>query len=395
MKNNPIETGVVYLEDLPQKKIFVCLKRDFYEILDSKIRKFGMLKLSIKLGISEGHIRHWLVGNSDIRLDVLNLILDFFSFSNLEENIYYLKGKKGGRIYNLKLPFDFTSSSGVRVIAGILGDGGIPSNRPNPYYTNSNQNLINGFIEDMRCVFGDLEFSSREIINSTSTITTILDFPSLIQKVFLRIGLKSGKKVETNQNIPPFIFNLGEKERFSFITQFFDDEGSVNILAKHITFTSSCLERYGASNLLKDAKKLLLTLNIESSIHFSGKYSSLRGEDRKTCKLQINGQFQLKRLYNNLDLKILEKKEKIKLLLQSVKLRVFRKKEWLSVYLKFIEDIEDSKGYFTSLDLSRKSGMVVGSCRNTLLRLKKQGLTRCIKDYRAGKNSEFARYILI
>tara|TARA_Y100000310_G_scaffold218438_1_gene219736 strand:+ start:12515 stop:13690 length:1176 start_codon:yes stop_codon:yes gene_type:complete len=387
----PCKNGIVRLEDLPNDEIFVKLKSKFHKYIESKIRNFGIKKFEKKIG-SGRKIGHWLMENSLIRLDILLKILDYFNLS-YNNNILIIRGKDGLRIKNPKITFDFTSLSGVRILAGILGDGCIPKNRTNPYYTNSDKNLTNGFIEDMKKVFGDIEFNSR-MVKKKNTIMIILEFSSLVYKIFLKVGLKPGKKVETNQNIPNFIFNLDKIRKFAFISQFFDDEGSVNPLSKYVKLTYASLERYGKPALIEDIEKLLSHFDIQSSVYPDRVYCSSRGEDRRVWRLQINGQFQLKELYRNLNLRSLEKKRKFESLLKSIKLRKFRNKEYLSIYQDFMKKIQNSKGYFTSWDLSSNSGMTIGSCRNLILRFSKLGLIKCIKPYKSGNDHEYAYYIL-
>ena len=245
------ETGIVQLEDLPHQEIYISLKDNLYNSLISKIRRIGILKLSQELNISKRILSHWLNGGSLIRLDVLLALCNHFEL-DLNSQIHYLRCKCGGKIKNPKLPFNFTSNEGVRIIAGIFGDGGIPSKRKNPYYTNSNKDLINGFLNDMNFVFGDLEFSSRDQIKEGYKCT-ILEFPTLVYKVLIKLGLQSGKKVEINPNIPSFIFNLVDPLKYTFISQYLDDDGTVNPSGRNIVFTNTCLHNK-ESNLLKDLK---------------------------------------------------------------------------------------------------------------------------------------------
>lgn len=389
--NNCETTGIVRLEDLPHNELFIKLEQDFHNLLESKIRTFGIEKFERKIG-SGRKIGHWLSDGSLIRFDILLKILEHF---NLEYNgkIGYIRGKDGLIIKNPKLPFDFTSRQGCRIVAGILGDGGIPTSRPNPYYTNSDKDLIRGFITDVEFVFGDIEIG-RRCIENESSLTTVLGFSSLVEKIFLRIGLLKGKKIETNPPIPSFIFNLPHDRKYAFISQFIDDEGSVNKVARHISIIACTLSYYDHPNVLKDVQKLLLDLGIEPSLYRSNKKSSISGENTVKYVIQINGQFQLKNLANNLNLRINRKKEDLDILIKSFRVRVFRKKECLKIYINLMKKVQDSKGYFTSLDISKETGMVVGSCRNTLIRFKEKGIIACIKPPTSGNFHEYGRYVL-
>ena len=385
------KTGIVGLEDLPNDEVFVKLKPDFHNLLQGKIRNFGIEKFERKIG-SGRKVGHWLTEEHLIRFDVLLKILDHFDM-NYKNNIEFIRGKDGRKIRNPKFPFNFTSCQGVRIVSGILGDGGIPTNKPNPYYTNSDKRLINGFIKDMRFVFGDLEFDTRKI-KKNNTLTTVLGFSSLIQKIFLEIGLQKGKKIITNPPIPLFIFNLDDDKKYAFISQFIDDEGSVNKVARHVAITAGTLRSYSYPNILKDMQKLFLSLGIGSSL-YKGKYrSSFTGENTIVWRMQINGQFQLKQLHDNLSLRISRKRNSLKSLMKSFKLKVFRRKEYLGIYVDVMRKIQNSNGYFTSLDVSKETGRVVGSCRNTLAKFKEKGIITCIKSRTSGYFHEYGRYVL-
>src|SRR3989344_649606 len=383
--------GIVRLEDLPNDEIFVQLKPEFHKILEYKIRDYGIERFEKKIG-SGRKIGHWLSDGSLIRFDVLIKTLEHLNLS-YNGKIEYIRGREGAKIRNPKFTFDFTSCQGVRIVAGILGDGGIPTNRTNPYYTNSDINLVNGFIEDMKFVFGNLKIM-KNYIHKKNTTTTTLHFPSLIQKIFLKIGLKKGKKIITNPSIPPFIFNLSKDRKYAFVSQFIDDEGSVNKIAKHISITAGTLKHYKHPNVLKDIQNILLSLKIDTSLYNTGNKPNFTGKDSFIWKIQINGQFQLKQLADNLNLRINKKRKDLKLLVESFKLRVFRRKEYLKTYLNLMKKIQEDKGYFTSLDISEGTGMAIGSCRKTLIRFKEKEFIICIKSPTSGNFHEYGKYIL-
>ncbi|MAG46995.1 hypothetical protein CL617_00175 [archaeon] len=385
--NDPSRTGIVRLEDLPKDEIFIKLKPRFHKLLNSRIRSYGISKFEKRMN-SGRKIGHWLQDNHLIRFDVLCKILNYFNL-DYKNKIEFIRGESRLKIINPKSSFDFTSCEGVRVISGILGDGGIPTNRSNPYYTNTNKDLINGFLNDIKFVFGNIEFNEHYVYKKNS-ITTILGFPALIQKVFLMIGLKKGKKIETNQGMPFFIFNLDDDRKYAFISQFIDDEGSINLISKHVSITAGCLKYYKFPRILKDIQRLLLSLHIDSGFYYA-KLSKLSGN--KIFRLQINGQFQIKKLNENLNLRILKKKNNLVILSKSFKRRVFRRKEYLPVYMGFMRKIQELNGHFTSLSLSYESGMVVGSCRNLIIRFRDLNLIKCIKPYSSGNYHEYARYV--
>lgn len=388
----PKESGIINFEDLPHEDIFVSLKSEFFNLMNNKIRVFGITNLSKELKISVKILIHWLSESSLIRLDILIEICKYFNLKFIS-NIEYIRGKKGGKIINPKFPLDFTSNQGVQVIAGILGDGGIPKNRGNPYYTNTNKDLISAFIKNITSVFGNLEFNSRESVKEAS-VCTILELPSFCKKIFLKLGLKEGKKVETNQNIPKFILNSGREKTILFISQLLDDEGTVNLKAKFISFTNTCLYNE-KSSLLSDLQSVLLNeFEIDSLLYKGDRYKSSRGKDRQQWKLQINSQFNLRRLKEILKLNHLKKDQKLSHIISSSKLFVFPKRRVKSIYIEFMKELETEKGFFTSKDIAKKSGMKIESCRNILTKFKKDQLVKCIDQALSGDMHNYTKYVL-
>lgn len=135
-------------------------------------------------------------------------------------------------------------------------------------------------------------------------------------------------------------------------------------------------------------------MNIESSIYPRNSYLSSRGMPRKNWRLEFKGQIQLRTLYKNLNIRHLEKKDKLIRVLSSFKLEIFRKRDIIQTYLNIMKKIENTKGYFTSFDLAIESRRDVGSCRNTILKFNKLKLIKCIKQYTAGDYHEYGRYAL-
>ncbi|MFA4886940.1 MAG: hypothetical protein WC595_01895 [Candidatus Nanoarchaeia archaeon] len=385
-------SGIVRLEDLPGSKVFVCLEDELFNEFNQKIRDYGIYSLAKELKVSKRMIIHWLSDGSLIRLDVLMKIADYFKIS-FKEKISFLRGKKGGRMFNPKLPFNFNSSEGVRIVGGILGDGGIPTKRLNPNYSNTNPGLIDGFIQDVWFVCGRLEFSKGRSIKEHSVIE-ILNFPTLFCDLLKVVGLKNGKKVELNQGIPEFILKSEDSAKYAFLAQFIDDEGTISFASKHISLSAACLERFGKPKIFTDLEILLSSLDILVSIYPGKVYPSSRGEDRRNWCMQIDGQIQLRKIYENSLLRHSEKREKLDSILKSYKLNMFRRRDLVKTYQSHMSRIQDSKGYFTSKDLAESTGRDVGSCRNTLLKFKKLKVVRCVKPYTSGEYHEWARYVV-
>ena len=59
-----------------------------------------------------------------------------------------------------------------------------------------------------------------------------------------------------------------------------------------------------------------------------------------------------------------------------------------------MQKIQDSQGYFTSLDLANITGRDIGSCRNTILKYRKRNLIKCTKPSTSGDYHEYGRYMV-
>jgi len=387
--NNSEQTGIVRLEDLPEKEIFISLKKNFYKKLEKKIRNYGIFKFCRKLKISNRIICHWLTEDSLIRLDILNKILFFFNYK-LDNKIGFIRGKDGGCIHNPKLPFNFCNKEGVRIIAGILGDGGIPSQNNSPFYTNSNKPQIKGFLEDLKAVFGDIDYSIRKA-KKDNCIIEIIELSPLVQKTFLKIGLKKGKKVETNPQIPKFIFNLEKEKIGNFLSQIIDDEGSINLKSRYLKIKFAVLSSKGVCNLSKGVYDLIKSLGINCFLYNFEK-RMIKKKERTHWLIQVSSIIELKKLYPFLNLRHKEKSNRFKLLFDTVKQIQYPKEGCTNIYLDIMKNIQQTKGFFTSYDISRETERAIGSCRNTLLRFRKEGLIECIESYKTGKIPSSAKF---
>ena len=76
---NPQETGIVPLEGIFDDKLYIELKKEFFEELNRKIRKYGINKIANHLNVSKRIITHWLSDGCLIRADILERICRFSS----------------------------------------------------------------------------------------------------------------------------------------------------------------------------------------------------------------------------------------------------------------------------------------------------------------------------
>jgi len=368
--------GIVTLEELPEKEIYVEVDSEFKEKIKDWIKnKHSLKEFSEKIETSVRIIEHWLSEESLLRLDTFKAIIKYFGLDCKTIKIVSLRGKSGARIINPKLPFDFTTKSGVRIIAAILGDGSL--SKKSSIYSNTNLELIDGFIEDAKNVFGSLELKVRPKEKGSNVL--VVDIPNICSKVLENIGLPAGSKVENNPHIPRFIFNLGKEKIAEFISQIIDDEGSVSIASRHLKIGFCVIETEERSNLIYDLQKLLLKLNIESEIYQYEKYESSRGPARKKWQIEIHSFERLEKLHSMLNLRHKERLKQLEKLLKSKKLTCYPRKKCTEFYLSKMREIEEEKGFFTSVDLLKKINRSLGHTRNMIHKYWNKGLIQKIE----------------
>ncbi len=304
-----------------------------------------------------------------------------------------MRGKDGGKVYNPKLPFDFKNNSGVRLIASILGDGGI-SIRGDITYSNTNNVLVNDFIKDLNNVFGKVEIYICRYLKKNSIIQVVYP-PSFLRHVLNLLGLNNGKKVVNNPMIPSFIYCLSSECKFEFISKMIDDEGSVNVRARHISITLAVENNHINSNILVGIKELLLKEGVHSQIYLQKEYASSRGRNRIRRALQINNFDQLSRLHLNLNIKSKKKSNNLRNLLKSYSQIQYSKTRCKNIYLSKMEEIENERGFFTSSDLATFLNRKVGHVRNMLHKYNSMGIISRIEEAKLTSIGSLpARYII-
>lgn len=355
------ENGIVALEELPEKEIYL-------EINPASINK---------IGISERILSHWLSDSTLIRLDVFNRIVNFLfvDYENIE--ILSIRGKIGGKIENPKLPFNFATKSGARFVACMLGDGSL--NKRGVFYSNTNLDLIEGFIKDCKEIFGNIKISINHIKKKKS-IVHVVSLPIFCKNMVNKLGLPIGPKVVNNPHIPNFIFNLDKEEIAELLSQIIDDEGSISMSSRHLGMRLATEITNDTFNLLEDIRKLLLILDIESVAYKESEYTSKRGPNRVLWKLEVHSFERLEKLYSLLNLRNKEKAKKFKKLLDSKKLTQFPHKKCTEIYLSKMREIEKERGFFTSTDLLEKIDRKLGHIRNMIHKYWKKKLIQKVEN---------------
>jgi len=186
---------------------------------------------------------------------------------------------------------NFNTKYGVRFIASPLGDGCLDK-RFRIFYANSNPFLINGFINDVKTIFGNnLIYHIRK--RSDNPKLKIIELPSKYGKIIpKKVGLKAGSKIENNPHIPSYIFALSKRKGIEFLSQIIGDEGSISFASRHLSI-HMVTENKNKPNLVLDIKKLFKSIVIESSVYEEKEYTSLKGPNRKMWKIEIHSFDQL------------------------------------------------------------------------------------------------------
>jgi len=384
--------GFVSLNDIDGKDIFVKLKGDASKKLKQKIKEYGIATISKKIKNSDRIIRHWLTDKTFIRYDILKELSNLLGIENIENRIQCIRGKHGSLINKPILPFDFTTITGARFIASILGDGTL-SKDYEVYYSNSDTDLIKGFVKDSRIIFGDVKINIRK--KSDKQAVNIVSLPLICGKILAGTGLSAGRKVSINQRIPDFIFKLDENKKWHFLSQIFDDEGTVNLKAKYIRIKLAIESRHKEFHLIKGLAELFNSLGIKTAIYNSGYYNSTRGPSRTQWSIQINGSLKLKEIYRNFKLRHKPKQKKFNQMLNSFKLEMFPRNEFQDIYLSKMTLIEKEKGFFTVSDISRVINRNKGHIRNVVHKFNSSGLIECLEPYSSGNTHNFAKYRVI
>lgn len=314
---------LVGIKDLENENVYVDLNRESKEILKKKIRdKFKTYKnfskhLNLKVDKLQRNndLLHFFEGHK-VKLKFLKKIISpFQELDNnfIETNLYRVGSRRGSSdIYNPKIPFNFNNKEGIRFISAILHDGGI-SSRLGVTYRNNNKRLRDAIIKCSKKIFGS--FKENEV-------GTLIQFPTLIGIILKKVGLKEGKKVFTNPEVPKFIFESNKKNKALFLRQAFDDDGCVTkgnvrciIICAHIDVT----KEKRIPNLTKGIKKLLDEFDIKISGPYLTKEYKIKDNRRQGWSINIYGRKNLEIFQNKIGFDIKKKRDRLKNILESYK----------------------------------------------------------------------------
>lgn len=300
----------IHLKDLPEKEVYLRFNKnfanEFFETFEmnfniSILKELGYKTVGEQWRAYKQSEAFYPLFFIKILCQKLENINPKFSINKISENVEAIKAGKFGHtahsgiIIDPKLPFEFNLSI-ARLIAHCLGDGDIhPSGRIR--YTNSDRNLIDSFIVDLKSL-GSVKI--REGYDSDAYRTYV---PKIVKLILDEFGL--GDKTYN------FILNIEKEMQAAFIQALFDDEGCVNLSSPRIMISSS-------NKLLLTIVKLSLADNfyITSKIYFSGFYYDRKGNKKSMWVVDITGFKNFEKFYKLIGSEHSEKTVKLNKLLE-------------------------------------------------------------------------------
>ena len=220
-------------------------------------------------------IRSWLHKGCAIPFEKLVKIISLtdYKINEIENHIVFIKSGRRKGTTNIHFPIKISKELG-NIVGHILGDGAIDKKYVQPFYTNSNLDLIKEFIRNMEFEFGvkpriwtqtkgNFETKSRWIsrINSFENLPNNcqigLFYPRICGLILYDIcGVFAyGKRKQITEEIK----DLNKDFKSGLIRAFFDDDGSINA-------ESYMMRGYqDDKQLLVDIKILLTDLGIKSN----------------------------------------------------------------------------------------------------------------------------------
>jgi len=370
--------GLVTLEELPEREIFIELKKYKKIVIKEKIRKIKWFSNFL----IENELKDWFYNKTKkLRLDKFRTISKLLNIRDMK--IEEMSGKQGISIKHPRFPFDFTTKEGVRFVACALGDGCI-HDKGIRYY-NKNKLLINEFVRFSKKIFGNLYYKKYE--NETEIIISL---PEIYKTIVNTIGLKPGRKSTREVHIPKFIFDVNNEKKIEFVSQFIDDEGYINDgnIGIDLGFDDN-----NYPFLIYDLKNLFKILDINSSVFPVSEYYSSNGEKRRMWRLGIFLFEDAKKLAQNLKLINPKKVERCKELLSLNRRELYR---GLDEYVRNMKEIEKMRRFFTVNDLAKTTNRSVRHSRRIVNITRKLGTIELIKPACKGyKNINYATYRVV
>jgi len=391
-------TGVVHIWDLPEELVFIDLEQNFKkEFLKSLKGNLSWEKLASYSRISHKKLEHFIEGHRT-SLGVIWKLLEFsknnenkITKEDIEKNVIRIGGHQS-EIKDPKLPFNFNSLDGAKIIAACLHDGGIRNKSFLFFYTNENSKKRKEIFNSVKNVFGEniTDNTDSEIVEFFNIVGIVLVFG---------IGLETGQKVINNPHIPQFI-SKNKKIIPFYLGQAFDDDGYVcKGKNKFIGITSNTANEKNPpiSNLLLDIKNLLELIDIQSQNVVKSKVRPKFFHDNiyisQEWKLSIKNIYSLIKFKENINFGIDYKKQDLNEIIEKLKssLKFFNKPRGLSEREAFqiSKTICKNNRYIDKNILASEMGFSAYWTKDLLKRLEEKELLQRLPDRKYKESSKF------
>ena len=395
--------------DLPDDIVYVDLNPEFKRQLFLSAKKSGNWReLSKILNIGLIHLEGILHKNKKIKLRIIKRLFELAGINKaeIERNIFLIAlGTNGGvkfanAIINPRLPFDFNTIDGARVISSLFFDGGIDSDLY-PHYRNQNIELRKKVYESYTNLFGEFKgkftnYKDREQIYLPRVVGIILT---------QCLGLIPGRKTITNPKVPSFTIDGSRELKSVFLQQAFDDEGHFNKSLKGIEFklanglfanksehefiVKNDVEEY-APNLIKDVKKLIESFDIRvSKLYCADIYQTKDGRYNSRWKFRICGRKNLEIFQNEINFISDYKRNDLKKGIESIKFDYYPKNESEKIIYNACVNLQKKEGKITSRTLAKEISRSQILAKKMIHKFVKEGLLKVSKEKWGVKGAEY------
>ena len=197
-------------------------KNELKILIESKISKIAK---RIKIHSTRLY-EYFIYQKSPIPLNILIDLCKIFKIDliKMEKEIImykhmYVPNKNS--IQNPKLPLK-TSPYFTSIIANLYFDGSVPKDGKGTYYNQKNEKIMNNFIEKIKSVFGDVQYSLKKDHRGVLKCS----IPRIIGEICKQI-YKIDSFGGNDSIISKKIYNLSKEHKTSFIITAILDEGSI------------------------------------------------------------------------------------------------------------------------------------------------------------------------
>lgn len=306
-----IEEGIIHLWNLRSNSLINIKEKKREEIKNKIYKKFGNISnFCLKYGLPYQKVRLFLLKKSNISIKNFIKICKFlgYSITKIESCVSLIKYRSTGfSIKDPKLPFNFKTKSGIRIIASILTDGCISKHIVQ--YSNKNLKLIKTFVSDLENVLGKLNHRIRKDKNDVYTVY----LPVIVKYILKILNLKVGAKIKTNPSIPKFISS--SKDLISeFLGYVIANDGCVDYVkhtgVRRIRIGTATLHNT-VPNFLLGCKKLFESLDINCKIKFKCNKKRENGRVSKIWEIRIVDKRNLEKIYEQIKIPLNYKQDKL------------------------------------------------------------------------------------